>query len=224
MSEGRQRNKNFTIPNAISVVRILLVPFIAYHFMKDHLLTAVILIAISGLSDLFDGMIARKFDQVTELGKMLDPLADKITQGVVALCFAVKYPHIRMILLVFIVKELLMLVFAIVLLKKKKRPSAAMWYGKVATTLFYISVASIVVMSAFFTNEPTLFGITISPELFNIIANTLLALTAAFMLYSAYKYFRIFLEIMRSDDEKYSFDLPDEIRAKKEIASKSGKK
>lgn len=215
MSEVKQRNKNLTIPNAISVIRILLVPFIAYYFIKDRILISVVLICISGLSDLFDGLIARKFNQITELGKMLDPLADKITQGVVALCLAIKYPHIRIILIIFILKELLMLIFAISLLRKKKRPTAAQWYGKVATTLFYVSVAVIVAMSAFFE---------VDQAVFNITANILLSITAAFMLYSAYKYFRIYLEIKRSDDEKYNFDLPDEIRAKKDVVPKSDKK
>ncbi len=205
------RNKNLTIPNLMSVARIAMVPFFAYFYLKDELVTAVTFLVLSGLSDLFDGLIARKFNQVTELGKMLDPFADKLTQGVVAICLAIKIAEVRPLLLLFVVKELLMLCGAIILLKRKKKPSAAQWYGKVATTLFYISVTVIVFMRAVFEVEDKMFG---------IISNSLLILTAFFMIYAAVKYFQIFLEIIRSDDEKYKFDLPDEIRAKEVKKSK----
>lgn len=203
--ESQLRNKNLTIPNLMSVARIILVPFFAYYFMNDKLVHAAICLIISGLSDLFDGFIARKFNQITELGKMLDPLADKITQGVVAICLAIKIPDIRLILIIFISKELLMLCGAIFLLKRKKRPVAAMWYGKVATTLFYISVTAIVCMKNLMVLEDVVFKVT---------ANILLTVTAIVMIYAAIKYFQIFLEINSSNDEKYNFDLPDEIRAK----------
>lgn len=203
--ERKPRNQNLTVPNALSVLRILIVPFFAWLFLEDRLPEAVILLVVSGLSDLLDGLIARKFNQITELGKMLDPFADKLTQGVVALCLAIKFPVIRPVLLIFILKELVMLVCAIVLLKSKKRPCAAMWYGKVATVMFYVSVSVIVVMDGFFSVKATTF---------DIVSNVLLILTAVMMIYSAVKYYQIFREILRSDDEKYELSLPDEIRAK----------
>ena len=198
-------NQNLTIPNALSVLRILIIPFFAWFFMRDQLAAAVVLLVLSGLSDCVDGFIARRLNQVTELGKMLDPLADKLTQGVVALCLAMKFPIIGPVLLVFILKELVMLCCAIGLLKKKKRPCAAQWYGKVATVMFYVSVALIVVMDGFLHVE----GLA-----FQVISYVLLILTAAMMIYSAVRYFQIFLKILRSDDEKYELSLSDEIRAK----------
>lgn len=198
-------NQNLTVPNALSVLRILIIPFFAWFFMRDQLAAAVVLLVLSGLSDCVDGFIARRLNQVTELGKMLDPLADKLTQGVVALCLAMKFPVIGPVLLVFILKELVMLCCAIGLLKKKKRPCAARWYGKVATVMFYVSVALIVVMDGFLHVE----GLA-----FQVISYVLLILTAAMMIYSAVRYFQIFLKILRSDDEKYELSLSDEIRAK----------
>lgn len=198
-------NQNLTIPNALSVLRILIIPFFAWSFLQDRLVLAVGLLVLSGLSDCVDGFIARKLNQVTELGKMLDPLADKLTQGVVALCLAVKFPVIGPVLLVFIVKELVMLCCAIALLKKKKRPCAAQWYGKVATVMFYVSVALIVVMDGFFQME----GMA-----FQVISYVLLGLTAGMMIYSAVRYFQIFLTILRSEDSRYELSLTDEIRAK----------
>ena len=203
--EKKPINQNLTIPNAISLVRILIVPFFAWYFLQGQLVTAVALLVLSGLSDMVDGLIARKLNQVTELGKMLDPFADKLTQGVVALCLAIKFPVICPVLLVFIAKELLMLCCAVVLLKKQKRPCAAKWYGKVATVMFYISVAAIVVMDGFFHVT----GLT-----FDVVSNVLLILTAVMMIYSAVKYFKIFLQILRSNDERYELSLHDEIRAK----------
>lgn len=203
--ERKPINQNLTVPNGLSLLRILIVPFFAWFFMKDQLAVAVALLVLSGLTDMVDGFLARKLNQVTELGKMLDPFADKLTQGVVALCLAIKFPVIGPVLLVFIFKELLMLCCAVFLLKKRKRPCAAKWYGKVATVLFYISVAAIVVMDGFFH---------VSGLVFDVVSNVLLILTAVMMIFSAVKYFQIFLEILHSDDQQYELSLHDEIRAK----------
>lgn len=203
----KPKNSNVNIPNSLSVFRILLIPFFVYFFFKADYIKSMLLLGISGLTDLVDGIIARKFNQITELGKMLDPLADKITQGVVALCLAVEFPQIRFILILFMVKELLMLIGAIVLLKKKKRPCAANWYGKVATFLFYISVVVIVAMNAIFN---------VTPREFDIVANALLLITAVFMLYSLYQYMKIFFDILKSEDEEHHFNIQDEIRKKRD--------
>ena len=191
--ERKPINQNLTVPNALSVLRILIIPFFAWYFMQDQLVAAVALLVLSGLSDCVDGFIARRLNQVTELGKM------------VALCLAVKFPVIGPVLLVFIAKELVMLCGAVVLLKKQKRPCAAQWYGKVATVMFYVSVAVIVVMDGFLHVKGLAFTIT---------SNVLLILTAAMMIYSAVKYFQIFREIFHSDDAQYELSLHDEIRAK----------
>ena len=203
--EKKPINQNLTVPNALSVLRIIVIPFFAWFFMHDQLAIAVALLVLSGLSDCVDGFIARKLNQVTELGKMLDPLADKLTQGVVALCLAIKFPVICPALLVFILKELVMLCGAILLLKKKKRPCAAQWYGKVATVMFYVSVAAIVVMDGFFQ---------LPRPAFVTVSSVLLVLTAAMMVYSAVRYFQVFREILRSDDSQYELSLHDEIRMK----------
>ena len=81
MKNLRETHPNWTVPNLLSVIRILVIAPFAMFFLQGDILWAVLMLAISGLSDCFDGMIARKFNQVTELGKMLDPLADKLTQG-----------------------------------------------------------------------------------------------------------------------------------------------
>lgn len=201
--EVRMKNKNLTVPNALSALRIVIVPFFAWAFLSGHVALSAILLGLSGLTDCFDGMIARKLNQVTDLGKMLDPLADKLTQGIVALCLAVRFPSIRILLLIFVAKELGMLCCAVILLQKKKRPCAAKWYGKVATVMFYVSVGLIVVLDGFFH---------LSGTAFEVVSYVLLLLTALMMIYAAVRYFQIFLQILRSDDPKDEFNLPEEIR------------
>lgn len=204
--ERKNRNQNWTIPNLLSVLRILVIGPFAYFFLNDQLLWAVAMLAFSGLSDLFDGLIARKFNQVTELGKMLDPVADKLTQATIAVCLAVKHQILIPILLVFVLKELGMLVGGCILLKKKKRPCAAKWYGKVATFSFYISAVVIVVMEGVFHLYTTT---TV------VISYVLLGITAVFMIYAMVRYFQIFLQLLHSTDPKDNLDMNREIKAKK---------
>ena len=197
-----------TTASKITIVRVILIPVVValmYLDFAGHMYWALLVFAVASVSDFVDGYIARHYNQVSNFGKFLDPLADKLTQGVVALCLAIKFPVICPALLVFILKELVMLCGAILLLKKKKRPCAARWYGKVATVMFYVSVALIVVMDGFLHVE----GVA-----FQVISYVLLGLTAAMMIYSAVKYAQIFLKILRSDDSKYDLSLTDEIRAK----------
>jgi len=205
--EKKPRNQNLTVPNALSVLRIAIVPFFAWCFLTDRLIWAVALLVLSGLSDMFDGLIARKFNQVTELGKILDPFADKLTQGVVALCLAIKFPMIGPVLGLFIAKELLMLCCALVLLKKHKRPGGAKWYGKVATVMFYISVSVILVVDVLHL-APT-------PAVFYGVSFSLLILTGIMMFYAAFRYSQIFFALLHSTDKENELDLPEEIHTKK---------
>lgn len=191
--EKKAANRILTVPNAMSALRILIVPVFAALYLKGHVAAAVGVLLFSGLTDMLDGLIARRFNQITELGKMLDPFADKLTQGVVALCIAIRFPSIRPLLALFILKELLMLGCALVLLKKHKRPCAARWYGKAATVMFYVSVSVIVMLDGL--------GI-MGPDKLNIAAFVMLGLTALMMAYAAVRYFQIFLEILREPGEK----------------------
>lgn len=206
--EKKSRNKNLTVPNALSVLRIVIVPFFAWSFLNGQLVVAAALLVLSGLSDMFDGLIARKFNQITELGKILDPFADKLTQGVVAFCLAVRFPMIGPVLGLFIAKELLMLCCALVLLKKHKRPGGAKWYGKVATVLFYVSVCVIVVMDGL--------QLAPSPAVFYGVSFFMLIVTGIMMFYAAFRYSQVFFSLLHSTDKENELDLPGEIHSKKE--------
>ncbi len=205
MGEQKHRNKNLTIPNAMSVLRIIIVPFFAYYFLNREIVTATILLGLSALSDALDGFVARKFNQITELGKILDPFADKITQVVIAVCLVIMYPVITPVLLFFFVKEIGMLVLAFSLLRKKRNPGGSKWYGKVATALFYVSVATIVIMDM--VNTPKM--------AFDITAYILLGLTTAMMVYATIKYYRVYKSLLTSNDPRDKIDVAKELRDKK---------
>ena len=182
--------ENLTIPNLLSLFRIVTIPFFVYFYLKDMVWIALIILAAGGLSDCVDGYIARRFNQITELGKMLDPLADKLTQAAIALCIAVRYPIISPVLMFFILKELLMLIGACLLLKKGAHPVAANWYGKLGTLLFYFSTITVVFMSIFSVPSPV----------FEVISYILLGATALVMVYSLCKYFIIFRETLKNKE------------------------
>ena len=135
----------WTIPNLLSVIRILLIPVFAVLFYKQEYGWAILTLVLSGLSDFFDGKIARKFNQISALGKMLDPVADKLTQVTLAVLLFMSFNKAQdetlkafsWVFLVFIVKEVVMVLGGAVMLACGIRPGAAEIYGKVATFAFY---------------------------------------------------------------------------------------
>ena len=131
-----------TIPNWLSFIRIALIPVFAVLFVQGHQLVAVIVMICAALTDLFDGKIARKFNQVSNLGKILDPIADKLSQMafVIELLYTYWENPIKYLFFFFIVKEVLMLLGGALLLSKGMRPTAAEIWGKVATNVFYIAM------------------------------------------------------------------------------------
>lgn len=142
----------WTIPNLLSVIRILLIPVFAYLFYNDQKILAVVILALSGLSDLFDGKIARKYNQISALGKILDPVADKLTQLTIAVMLLIDFRQadnatinaFAWVFLVFLIKELVMLAGGLIMLTMNIRPGAAEIWGKVATTVFYVGMTVII--------------------------------------------------------------------------------
>lgn len=135
-----------SIPNILSIFRIVLVPFFVYEFtFCDNFSAAGIILAVSGLTDCLDGFIARKFNMITDLGKILDPIADKLTQIMAVFCLAHKRIAIMWFLFAFLViKDFVLLVGGITLYKKKDMVVASNWYGKIATIVFYVSMILII--------------------------------------------------------------------------------
>ena len=129
------RSKNiFTIPNILSMFRLLLLPVIVYMYMiqKDYVLTGVLLL-VSGITDLLDGYIARTFHMMSDLGKILDPVADKATQAVVLLCLVTRFRWLVIPFICILIKELFMTCIGMMVIKKTGEVHGALWHGKVAT-------------------------------------------------------------------------------------------
>ena len=141
-----------TIPNLISVIRICLIPVIAVLYYNDHIWWAVAMIAVSGLSDAVDGKIARRFNQVSALGKMLDPIADKLTIFALAIVLFLKFKEAQSesmqafawVFLLFIAKDIIMILGSVVLIALGTRPVAAEIWGKLATFVFYAVMVVII--------------------------------------------------------------------------------
>ena len=192
----REDNKNeviskdlMTIPNAISFTRILLItPFVAF-FIKEMYVAAAITVGISGLSDLFDGMIARKFNQESELGKVLDPLADKLTLIAVGICLIFIEPYVLPLMIIMVAKDVFMIIGGTIVINQGVIPPKASWYGKVSTFMFYISVAMVVLMAILgYKNETLTF--------------TVLGVTAGMMIFSLINYAIIFFKIQKQLESK----------------------
>ncbi len=148
-----------TIPNAMSFFRILLIPVFCVVFLMDmdnvamQYLWAGIILVVSGATDLFDGYVARKLNQVTDLGKLLDPVADKMTLAAVLVCVWIKFKNsywfITPLFAIMLLKEVIMIIGGIVLIKLGKKMVKAQWWGKVATAAFYLFMtAAVFVMGA----------------------------------------------------------------------------
>lgn len=162
-----------TVPNLITYLRFLLVyPFI-WFFINENYIMAGIMIGLSGLSDCFDGFFARKLNQVTSLGKILDPIADKVTLVAVAVCMVVYEPKIMPIMMILVAKEFLMLLGGFILLLRKLTPPPANIFGKIATLVFYFAISLIIFIKIVWGKE-NLTVITIS--LIAVAAAMLLAL------------------------------------------------
>ncbi|MGM9632431.1 MAG: CDP-alcohol phosphatidyltransferase family protein [Eubacteriales bacterium] len=138
----KMHDELFTVPNMLSIFRLLLIPVIVYTYIFAHenILT-VVLIAISSISDMIDGYIARKFNMITDFGKFLDPLADKATQITVIACLITKFKLMILPCVVLFVKELSSLLLRLEVFKKTEKVECAKWHGKASTVLLVIMMA-----------------------------------------------------------------------------------
>ena len=139
------QHKIITIPNIISMFRVVLIPFIIYSFVKlNNIPLTVVLIAVSALSDILDGKIARKFNMVSDFGKFFDPVADKATQIALAICLAFKIKMMIPLLIFLLIKEIFMGVSGYIVIKRTGAPDQAKWYGKACTVVLYGSMMAMI--------------------------------------------------------------------------------
>lgn len=192
-----------TIPNWLSFLRIALIPVFTVMFIKGMYIPAFITMIVAAVTDLLDGKIARKYNMVSNLGKILDPIADKLSQIAIVIILIVKFwdGYLRYILFLFIIKELLMVLGGALLLAKGMRPVAAEMWGKVATTVFYIFMIIIIALGgegcALYNVE--LFQKLILPEW---LITTMVVISAVLAFVSMFGYMPGFIKQLKDNKEK----------------------
>ena len=165
-----------TIPNLLILFRIILVPVYVTIYLnatdvRDYYLAGGIL-AVSCLTDMVDGMIARHFNMISTVGKVLDPMADKVTQLALTICLSIRYPVLLYVLILFLAKEIFQVIAALINLRRGKMLPGALMVGKLCTTVLFVSLILLVLFPG------------ISPAVVNAITLTdCLALLIAFISY-----------------------------------------
>jgi len=127
------------IPNILTVARFFLIPFIIYFIVINEYIIALLFLTISGLTDIIDGWMARKYNLITNFGKLIDPLADKLTQLAVLLTITFKGVIPYWIIIIVALKEATMIAGASFLYGKELVVSSR-WFGKLSTVLFYVAI------------------------------------------------------------------------------------
>ncbi len=138
----------FTIPNMLSLFRLLLIPVYIVIYLNadadiDYYIAGGIL-AVSCLTDMIDGQIARHFNMISTIGKILDPFADKITQFTLIVCLTIEYPILLPLVVLFFIKEVFQLVAGLLTLRKGKMLSGALISGKISTAVLFVSLIVLV--------------------------------------------------------------------------------
>ena len=170
-----------TIPNLLSLFRILLIPQIVWLYavaLRGYAALAVV--ALSALTDVADGFIARHFHMVSELGKVLDPIADKLTQASLLICLAFRYPVLYWVFALFALKEILQGLLGLAVVKATGHMQFARWYGKLSTVVFY----------------STMFLLLLPVELPDILVQVLILLCTAALMLAMICYTRDYLAIV----------------------------
>lgn len=177
-----------TIPNLLSFLRILLIPVFCFTFFSVNpdgiSWWPVAILVLSGITDWVDGYIARRYNQISNLGKLLDPAADKLTQFAVCACLVVRYPQFWILLSLIFVKEALMLLGGLIYMRRgKDNVPSARWYGKLSTFVIYVAMGILVVV----------------PILSKWIVDALLITILVTLLFSFIMYIRLFFQLQRKN-------------------------
>ena len=146
------KKKIFTIPNILSMVRLALIPVFIWLYSVEHeYVIAAIIFTVSSLTDIVDGFIARKFNMISDVGKILDPIADKLTQLSVLICLLFRFKLMWLPVSILVIKEVITGIMSIMRIKRTHKVHMAVWHGKLNTVLLYLMLALHLVWS----NIPT---------------------------------------------------------------------
>lgn len=169
------------IPNTLTTIRFILVPIFGYFLYEGQYILSVIILTVAGITDYFDGYIARKYDMITSWGKLADPLADKFMQLTALIILGTKDKIPFFVVIIILLKEIIMVIGSVLLYKQDKFVVSANWYGKVTTVILYFAVTLIMLDFHF--------------------GNYLLMVAVAAALYSFIKYGLVFIKVKTSDEK-----------------------
>ena len=170
----------FTVPNVLSLFRLALIPLYVSIYLTakermDYYIASIIL-AVSFLTDMIDGQIARRFNMISAFGKFLDPLADKLTQFTLMICLCIKH-HVLIALVVLVFcKEVFQLIAAYIHFRKGQMLNGAQISGKICTTVLFISLIVLVMI----------------PDISQKAVNWIAIVDAVFLLIAFADYIRLF--------------------------------
>lgn len=132
------------IPNILTMCRFIIIPFFFYSYVEKNFLVAAILFLVAGLTDVLDGIIARKFNMTTDLGKIIDPLADKLMHICAIALLAYEFHELIFLLIILCVKEVLQIIGGLKLMKDKMDIMPSKWYGKLNTAILFVFMSLLI--------------------------------------------------------------------------------
>lgn len=142
------------IPNLLSIIRICLVFVFVALFFNDQIYAALLIFLLAGATDVIDGYLARRNNWVSNLGKILDPFADKLMQCTVLICLCIKNYIPLWFVIPFMVKEVAMLLLGAIVIKRRSVVVVSKWYGKLTVCLFYGTIVLSVLLKDFLLQNP----------------------------------------------------------------------
>ena len=137
MEDTAYQKKILTIPNILSLVRLCLIPVFVVLYCGEWDLWAALVLALSAVTDIVDGLIARKFHMISDLGKILDPVADKLTQISVLACMLTRFHYLWVLLILLVCKEVFAAVTGLLAIRNTGKVRGSVWHGKAATVMLY---------------------------------------------------------------------------------------
>lgn len=175
------------IPNLLSILRLLMIPLFVYIYFTESApkIWSLVVFLTAELTDVVDGVLARKYGWITEAGKVLDPMADKLMQAAAMVSLSIENNFFIWIAVIFFLKEMTMVTGALVLAKKISTVTPSSWFGKMATVIF----AAVTMVFIIHPDNTSI----------NVILTVLLASALIFALLMYY--FTIFRKVGKADKE-----------------------
>ena len=181
-----QKGHILTVPNLLSFLRILMIPLILWLYIgRSNYLLAAAVVLLSGITDVADGYIARTFHMVSDLGKVLDPIADKLTQAALVICLVTRYRWMLPVLVLLVIREIMLGICGMILLTRHGVIDGAKWYGKLSTAVVYISMMILI----------------LDPSQPAALLTTLIVLCCGVILFSCIQYASFYYRLFRGQTE-----------------------